>query len=194
MAFLITACSPSANHDNYYANLAYHQADYADALKGYQRAQVNSPDEMIYYFNGALAYAEMGQFNQALSAMQFALKYMDTGNANVYYNLGNIYAQTRNYQAAISAYQEGLKLDSAHESMRHNLEVVLLMMAETPMVQTDSPPPLPDENEGDGVPNAGHLTFEQALALLEQIEQNQGAWRHFNLQPDVDAYHDGDAW
>lgn len=197
LMILLTACSPTAEAHNYGANQAFYSGDYSGALRGYQQAQVQNPDAMPYYFNGALAYAEMGQLNQALDSMLFALEKSNGESADIYYNLGNIYARMGRYQDAIGTYQAGLKVDSGHEDMRYNLEAVLLLMVENPLSPSMPPPPAPDpsgDDDNDDRPDEGDLTLEQALAILEQIEQNQRAWQHFNRAPDEGNYHDGDAW
>ncbi len=200
MIFLISACSPSANEHNYQANQAFKAEAYRQALRGYQQAQVQSPDDMVYYFNAALTYAELRQFNQALDALALARLKMDVHheNADLYYNLGNIYAQMGRYQDAIGAFRYGLRINPDHEDMRYNLEAVLLFSRDTPITPVEPPPPTPPSaddghtSETDDHPTTEQLTPEQALAILEQIAQGQGTWRYFNQPSEAGSL--GDAW
>jgi tetratricopeptide (TPR) repeat protein len=196
MIFLISACSPSANEYNYQANQAFRDGNYTQALRKYQQAQVESPDDMIYYFNAGLAYAELGQLNQALSALEIARLKVDpeNENADIYYNLGVIYAQIGRYQDAIGAFRSGLSMNPEHEDMRYNLEAVLLLSQDEPTTFVDPPAssqPLSSQ-ENDNISRVEQLTFEQALAILEQVEQSQQVWRYFEQIPVGGSQ--GDAW
>lgn len=54
-----------------------------------------------------------------------AIKHLSRNNsAEGYYNLGNAYVKNKQYQEAINAYDEALKLDNNHEDAKHNKKLV----------------------------------------------------------------------
>src|SRR5688572_21435537 len=94
----ISACTANSAEYNSTGNHYYDEKRFDEALKVYQMAQVTGPDIPQSYFNAASALAQMGELEQALAALNQALKTADSElKAKSYYNLGNVYFQMNLY-------------------------------------------------------------------------------------------------
>jgi len=146
---LLAACSSSPQANSNAANALLRQGRAQEALRAYQAAQVAQPDQPVYYFNAAAAWAELGQFETANLALRQAIQRGDAAlQADAHYNLGNLYLAQADYESAISAYQEAILLRPDFEDARFNLELALLYAVQPP------PPPIemntrPDEQQAN---------------------------------------------
>ncbi len=126
--FLCVGCGCTVNpaERNNVGNDLYNQADFDNAIKAYQAAQVADPDNPESYYNAASAYNQAGEFDKAIAALEQALKTSDSDlTAQAYYNLGNIYFGVQRFDDAVGAYQQVLLLHPDDEDARHNLELAL---------------------------------------------------------------------
>jgi tetratricopeptide (TPR) repeat protein len=122
----ITSCGVNPVERNNAGNTFTRRGDYEQALRAYEVALVNAPNNALYYFNSAQAFEANGDVQRAIEALEQAV---ERGNVSLqvaaYHNLGNIYFRQENYEDAISAYQEALRLDDNSENTRYNLELAL---------------------------------------------------------------------
>lgn len=122
-ALLLVSCNPSAAERNNVGNSLVREGLYDSAIRSYQSAQVMEPDNGLLYFNASSAYARSDRIDEAQAALDQAIQRGDDQLASAaYYNLGNLYFQLGDYEAAIEAYQEALRRNPNNEDARYNLE------------------------------------------------------------------------
>lgn len=124
-------------------NRQYAAGNYSKALEAYGKASLDAPESPVVAFNRGDALFKQGDFAKAKEAFeQAALKAESLPfEARCRYNLGNVefrLAQRQRdadprkalagYEAAIEQYQDALRLDPAHRSAAHNLEVARILM------------------------------------------------------------------
>ena len=154
LVIIFAGCGTPSQQRNNSGNAAFNDGEYTAALRDYHAAQVEAPDAAASYYNAASAYYLDGEYEQAIQALEQALKTAQGQTAvDTYYNLGNIYANLGDYGRAIEVYQAGLRLNPDDEAMRHNLEVALLRYVEpTPTAQQQQTEPEQDQTDPEATP------------------------------------------
>ena len=123
---LISGCAPEEVKYNAQGNEHFENAAYPEALDDYRQAQVAAPDRPEPYYNAANAYNRQGEVAGAQAQTQQALKTAeDELAAQSWYNLGNAYFDAQQWQAAIEAYKEALRITPDDQDAKHNLELAL---------------------------------------------------------------------
>ncbi len=161
--------------------VSYEQGDFEAALLLFQVAQVNKPDESVPYLNAGLALARRGEWNESVLALEQALKTADLGLvAQIYYNLGNVYFQMRDFEQAVFAYQRALLLQPDDNDTRHNLELALQRIlppaaTEIPDSLGGSPTPTSEAADQNSVEEAPleSLSRDEAEQLLDAAQRSQ---------------------
>jgi Ca-activated chloride channel family protein len=126
LVVLAAACGTRAAERNYTGNNAYSDGRYEAALRAYQGAQVDAPEDPEGYYNAAAAYFQMSELERAAAALDQALLAADdTLMQSAYYNLGNVYFEMRLYGDAIEVYREALRLNPNDVDARYNLELAI---------------------------------------------------------------------
>lgn len=129
--FLLSACVPDVIKQNEAGNAHFEDEAYTEALDAYRLAQVAEPDLSEPYYNAANAYNRQGLAEGALAQTQQALKNATPElAAQAWYNLGNAYFDAQQWQTAIEAYKESLRLTSSDVDAKYNLELALRAFAE----------------------------------------------------------------
>lgn len=205
-ALMLAGCDVNPAERVSTGNDLYNREDYLGALGAYQSAQVVLPDMPVPYFNAASAYAQSGQLERAIAALQ---KTLELGSQplveKAYYNLGNVYFMMSRFADAIQAYQQILLLNPDDQDARYNLELALRRSALPTPAPTGEPPeaapqPTPTSSavgqnsptpDGDTLsphptdaatqemapPSVETLTAAQAEQLLDSIQRNQQTLR-----------------
>jgi tetratricopeptide (TPR) repeat protein len=136
----------------------YLQGDFEGAIRAFEAAEVNAPNQAAPYFNAASALAEVGRLRAAEAALQQALLRSDdeTLVQQAYFNLGNIYFELALYEDAILAYREVLVRDPANEAARHNYELALSkrQATPTPTMQEQNTNPEQDQTDPEAQPTS----------------------------------------
>lgn len=156
-ALWIIGCTPIPEDLNNRANEHIRAGQYATAVVQLQQAQVLSPDEAVYYINAAAAFVASNQYRRAEEVLLFTVTLDDDQWQPIaYYNLGNVYFDLGEYQSAIEAYRNALRLDPTFENARYNLEIALARIpTSTPTEQeiaTDTPTPTNPATEQQDMP------------------------------------------
>ena len=125
-AFALAACGPSAQRLNNQGNEAFYNQDFEAALTAYQEAQVDSPELAEPHYNAANAHYRQGAYEPALQEIEQAL-IKEEGNLTQHslYNLGNTFFQSEQYEQAIEAYKDALRLNPDDVQAKQNLELAL---------------------------------------------------------------------
>lgn len=105
------------------AREAYKKADYAKALKYYESAQKKAPDNIDLSDEMAQSAYKAREFEKAEKIYQqnSSAKKSNVQKAESYHNLGNSRMKSKNYQGAIDAYKESLRLNPNDNDTRYNL-------------------------------------------------------------------------
>lgn len=142
VGLLLSACEINPAERNNAGVALYDQGAYDSALDAYQGAMVAAPDQPEPYFNAAGALSGIGRLESAAAALEQALKTADEElTAQAYYNLGNVYFDSAQFENAVAAYRETLLRRPNDENARYNYELALSR------IPTPTPPP--DESESE---------------------------------------------
>lgn len=164
---------------------AYWNQDYDTALKTFQQATFDKPDNSIALHNLGTAFYKKGKYKDAAAAFQRSLLKGNFPNeAAVYYNLGNAQFQLRDLTAAIESYKSSLRLNSHDADAKHNLALALQLLKEQQENtiqqqlnrQKDS-----EKKEPSNIPKA------EALQLLERLSKNENKSRQNMLKQQLNS-------
>ncbi len=107
-AFL-SACSSKSAKNNEAGIDYYNKKNYAEAVNSYAQAIEQDKTKPEYYINLAMAYIELGEYENALTQIGFALQ-LDSENQAAYRAKGIICIALNDYQNAILAFEQALNL------------------------------------------------------------------------------------
>jgi tetratricopeptide (TPR) repeat protein len=127
---LLAGCSP-ALRDIRRGESAYQEGEFRQAYQSFRRAQERSADPALHYSLGNALY-RMRRYEEAARSFREATAVPRLRQAS-YYNLGNAYVRASEeasekdqlLTAAISAYQEALRLAPHDSAAKWNLELAL---------------------------------------------------------------------
>ena len=126
MVGLLSSCVPEVVKYNDEGNASFEENAYSEALDAYRLAQVSEPDQPEPYYNAANTYNRQGDVAGTALQTEQALKTSDTGlQAQALYNLGNAFFDSQEWQQAVEAYKQTLRLDPDDEDAKYNLELAL---------------------------------------------------------------------
>ena len=132
LVLALTACGQPAERLNNEGNEAFNNQDYETAQAAYQQAQADAPDLAELHYNEANVFYRQEDYEQTQQQIEQALvRAEDEGgnpdnlNQHSFYNLGNTFFQTEQFEAAIEAFKEALRLNPDDVQAKHNLELAL---------------------------------------------------------------------
>jgi Ca-activated chloride channel family protein len=187
VTLILTACSQSAEQLNETGNQAFAQQDYQSALTAYQNAQTKSPDLAEPYYNAANTYYRQEDYGQAQQQLQAGLpKAQDELAQQSYYNLGNTLFNAKQFNAAVEAYKEALRLNPADAATKHNLELALKQLQQQDQKQQDQQQKdQPDQQQPDsqqGEQQQDQQNNQQPQAGQEQSDQSPSSSQPQQIQ------------
>jgi len=190
-ALALTGCGSSAEKLNNRGNEAFAAQDYDGALTAYNQAQEQSPKLAEPHYNSANTHYRQGAYDQAQQQIELALvsEQAQAGlDQNTYYNLGNTLYQAQQYEAAIEAYKEALRLNPGDLEAKQNLELALRQLQQQQQEQQEEQQQDQQQDEqqqdqqqqdeqqqdqaGDESQQTTGLTEEQAEQLFEAAAQD----------------------
>jgi Ca-activated chloride channel family protein len=190
-ALALTGCGSSAEKLNNQGNEAFAAQDYDGALTAYTQAQEQSPKLAEPHYNSANTHYRQGAYDQAQQQIELALvsEQAQAGlDQNTYYNLGNTLYQAQQYEAAIEAYKEALRLNPGDLEAKQNLELALRQLQQQQQEQQEEQQQDQQQDEqqqdeqqqdeqqqdqaGDESQQTTGLTEEQAEQLFEAAAQD----------------------
>jgi tetratricopeptide (TPR) repeat protein len=124
---------------------AYAAGNYEEALKAFEAAKQERPNDPAVDFNRGDALAKLGRIPEAREVFRSVTESNRPDlRQKAWYNLGNLHATTGDRQEALKAYRRALTLDPKDVQARHNYEVVLRNL-----------PPPQNDNKPDGGADGG---------------------------------------
>ncbi len=106
---------PTAQEFFLAGNAALNEEDYRSAIREYSKAVEKDPKRWDAHMNKAIAHSRSAEFELALGSIEQAFQNGGADQAEVYYNLGNIYQERGMYKESIAAYRAGLSYrDGTH--------------------------------------------------------------------------------
>lgn len=194
----VSACGASAGQLNNKGNRAFANGDYTAALEAYESAQAQSPDLAEPYYNAANTLYRQKDARKAQLDMEQALRTADDAlSEQGYYNLGNFYFQSQQFEQAAEAYKQALRLNPADMDAKHNLELALQQLQQQkdqqqqnqqqdqqngggdknqPSTPTPQPSPTPNPDgtpQPQATPSAQPTPDSSSGGQSEQQQQNQ---------------------
>jgi Ca-activated chloride channel family protein len=149
LATAIAAKSPDA-FANPSAERAMRRSDYAAAEKLYQSATKANPNDYLSWYNQGVAAFRQQKFAESSSAFSKASQSSDPNlKADALYNLGNAEAYAQNFDGAIAAYEEALKIRSDDPRTKENLDYVRKMKEQKQKDQKDQKDKNDDKNQSE---------------------------------------------
>ncbi len=105
------------------ARTAYENEEYAEALKYYESAQKNAPEDIDLSDEIAQSAYKAREFEKAqeIYRQNTNKKKSNIEKADNYHNIGNAQMKKKDYQGAIESYKEALRLNPNDEQTRYNL-------------------------------------------------------------------------
>lgn len=109
---------------NKQGNEAYSKRDVEQALKYYQEAEIEKPQQPVLDYNIGTALYDQAKYEDAVKRYS---KSLQTDNpefqADAYYNMGSSFFRSEKYAEAINAYQKCLELKPEDVDAKYNLEL-----------------------------------------------------------------------
>ncbi|XP_038062491.1 sperm-associated antigen 1A-like [Patiria miniata] len=97
-------------------NQAFHKGDYTRAVELYTQGLKRLKDFVVLYTNRAQAYNKLEKFTEAMEDSRTALQ-LEPNNVKALVHLGKAQQGLKDYKAAVTTFQEILKIDKKHEKM-----------------------------------------------------------------------------
>jgi Ca-activated chloride channel family protein len=174
-ALALTGCGQSAEKLNNEGNEAFAEQDYDGALTAYLQAQEDAPKLAEPHYNAANAHYRQEDYEQAQQKLERALvgeESQDDLDQNSYYNLGNTFFQAQQYEAAIEAYIEALRLNPDDLETKQNLELALRQLQQQQQEQQQQGQQQ-DEQHSQDQQNQEQEQDQQQDEQQDQDQQNQ---------------------
>ena len=126
VTLLLAACGSSAARYNNKGNAEFEDGNYVAAIDNYRSAQNEDPDVPEPYYNSGGSMYRQGNLDSAETQLKQANGTAEGELAQrSNYNLGNTYYDSQNFESAIEAYKESLRLNPDDKDAKYNLELAL---------------------------------------------------------------------
>lgn len=124
---------------------------YDEALRELEKGRADFPGASVVPYDEGVAYMAKGQPDSALVRFQEAMKLRgDRPREAAAYNLGNMAMRTKDYEGAVRAYKDALRVSPSDRDAKRNLEEALRQL------RRPSPSDRPNPPSGkQGPPNSG---------------------------------------
>jgi len=155
-------------------NHLFNKNKYENALKSYQEALVQEPDNPEIHYNMARALYKMEKYGESISEFQLGFLSKDKKlQANTFYNIGNCQFKKGQLDAAIESYKTTLLLNHKDIKAKQNLEFCLKLKEQMQnQPQRDSTnqqqPPQPQPQ-----PREGEISREEAARILQALQSKE---------------------
>ena len=164
----LAGCGQSAETLNNKGNEAFADQDFEGALTAYLGAQEDVPEMAEPHYNAANSHYRMEDYQQAQQEIEQALVGEESQQAldqHSYYNLGNTFFQAQQFEPAIEAYKEALRLNPDDLQAKQNLELALRQLQQQEQEQQKQ-----EEQEQD---QADQRSDDEQQSEDQQSEEEQ---------------------
>ena len=110
---------------------ATREADLGKAAESYQKAIALKGDDSAYHNNYALVLAQQKKFDEAQAELTKAAQIDPSQAGKFYYNLGAVYVNTGNGEAAATAFKKAIELDANYADAYYQYGLSLMGKATT---------------------------------------------------------------
>lgn len=152
------------------------RGEYDGALKYYQEALVQEPDNPKIHYNMGRVRYRLEKYDEAISEFQLGFLEKDRRfHANVLYNIANSYFKKGQLDPAIESYKTSLLADPDDIEAKQNLEFCLKIKEQmenqpqsdsTQQQQQEQQPPQPQ-------PKKGEISKEEAERILQALQNEE---------------------
>ena len=130
-ALFITACASEGPASIREGNEAFEAEQYEQAQEAYDRALEAMPESPEVTYNSANTLYKQEQFGDARYKLDVSAETAEPSLSQyAAFNAGNSLYMSENYEAAVEAYKQALRLDPTDQEAKHNLELALLRIEE----------------------------------------------------------------
>ena len=121
-------------------NSLYEENKFDEAEVNYRKALENDQGSVPGHFNLGGSLHKQGKFDQSVKEFETAAIRTEEKNtrAQAYYNMGNSYVETQQYDEAVKSYIESLKLSPNDQDAKHNLSYALRKLREQQQQQKNN--------------------------------------------------------
>jgi len=156
-------------------NYLERKGEYEDALKHYQEALVQEPDNPKIHYNIGRALYRMERYDESIGEFQLGFlekeKYFQS---DVFYNIGNNQFRKGQLDAAIEAYKMSLLVNPDDIEAKQNLEFCMRIkdqMQQQPQSDSTQQQQQPEQQEQQQQrqPREGEISKEEAERVLQAI-------------------------
>jgi Ca-activated chloride channel family protein len=176
LALALAACGSSAEKLNNEGNEAFVSQDYEGALAAYQQSQEGAPELAEPHYNAANTHYRLEDYEQAQGEIEQALVSEESEHGldeNSFYNLGNTFFQGEQYEAAIEAYKETLRLNPDDLEAKQNLELALRQLQQQQQEQQDQDQQQEDQDQQQQDQDQQQENQDQQQQNQDQQQENQ---------------------
>jgi Ca-activated chloride channel homolog len=125
------AYAASVGSENKKGNQLFADGKYEEAEKAYLNAEVKSPGRPEVLYNLGNTLIKQQKYDRALQSLQKSTEKGDKGLQEYsWYNSGNAYFESGQYEDAVKAYTKALRINPTDADAKHNLELALKKMEE----------------------------------------------------------------
>ncbi len=128
---MLSACSPEGPASIQEGNEAFEADQYEQAQEAYDRALEAMPESPEVTYNSANTLYKQEQFGEAKYKLDVSAETAEPSLSQyAAFNAGNSLYMSEEYEAAVEAYKQALRLDPTDQEAKHNLELALQRIEE----------------------------------------------------------------
>lgn len=146
-------------------NKAMTEKKFTEAIANYSSAIAIDGNNAVYYANRAAAYSQNNEHEKAVEDSKRAVQF-DSEYSKAYSRMGHAYFSLGNFQEAVYAYEQGVRLDPANTTMKQSLAASQSKLAELNVANNDAP-------GGGGIAGLGGLSGAGGLDLASLMSNPQ---------------------
>ena len=128
---MLSACASEGPASIQEGNEAFEAQQYEHAQEAYDRALEAMPESPEVTYNSANTLYKQEQFGEAKYKLDVSAETAEPSLSQyAAFNAGNSLYMSEEYEAAVEAYKQALRLDPADQEAKHNLELALQRIEE----------------------------------------------------------------